>query len=88
MRNSFLLYFLNSYVVFINIGRSAAEELALLTRCNHSITSVGSFGFWSAYLGQGDVFYADVETKKEYRFSKKRFQEAKIQNFYPVKPRD
>lgn len=37
---------------------TAAEDMALLTACNHSIISYGNFGFWSAYLSGGEVILA------------------------------
>uniref|UniRef100_T1JBK5 L-Fucosyltransferase n=1 Tax=Strigamia maritima TaxID=126957 RepID=T1JBK5_STRMM len=33
------------------------RDMALLTQCNHSIITVGTFGFWSAYLTGGEVVY-------------------------------
>lgn len=38
-------------------GRSATEDLTLLVGCDHHIVSVGTFGWWSAWLGKGDVVY-------------------------------
>ncbi|XP_041376353.1 galactoside alpha-(1,2)-fucosyltransferase 2-like isoform X2 [Gigantopelta aegis] len=32
-------------------------DMALLTRCNHTVMTVGSFGWWSAWLAGGDVIY-------------------------------
>lgn len=37
---------------------SPAEDMALLAACNHTIISYGNFGFWSAYLGRGEVILA------------------------------
>ena len=32
-------------------------ELALLTLCDHTIMSVGTFSWWAAFLAGGDVVY-------------------------------
>lgn len=36
---------------------SAGRDLALLAHCNHTIMTVGTFGFWAAYLAGGEVVY-------------------------------
>ena len=33
------------------------EDLAVLTLCNHSIITTGTFGWWGAYLAGGEVVY-------------------------------
>lgn len=33
------------------------EDLAILSRCNHVIMSVGSFGWWAAWLANGTTVY-------------------------------
>ncbi|KAF0290098.1 Galactoside 2-alpha-L-fucosyltransferase 2 [Amphibalanus amphitrite] len=35
---------------------SAERDLALLAQCNHTVMTHGTYGFWAAYLAQGDVF--------------------------------
>nr|XP_026261991.1 ras-interacting protein 1 [Urocitellus parryii] len=37
--------------------RNAGKDLALLTQCNHTTVTVGTFGFWAAYLAGGDTAY-------------------------------
>ena len=32
---------------------AAAQDLALLAACNHTITSYGSFSFWASFLAGG-----------------------------------
>ncbi|XP_014650653.1 PREDICTED: galactoside 2-alpha-L-fucosyltransferase 2-like [Ceratotherium simum simum] len=46
-------------VVFAGSGRqgSPAKDFALLTQCNHTIITVGTFGIWAAYLAGGDTVY-------------------------------
>uniref|UniRef100_T1JBI4 L-Fucosyltransferase n=1 Tax=Strigamia maritima TaxID=126957 RepID=T1JBI4_STRMM len=36
---------------------SPGRDMALLTQCNHSIITIGTYGFWSAYLTGGEVVY-------------------------------
>ncbi|XP_012609876.3 galactoside 2-alpha-L-fucosyltransferase SEC1-like [Microcebus murinus] len=36
---------------------SPAKDFALLTQCNHSIITVGTFGIWAAYLAGGNTVY-------------------------------
>lgn len=46
-------------VVFAGDGVEASPEsdFALLTQCNHTVMTVGTFGFWAAYLAGGDTVY-------------------------------
>lgn len=52
-------------------------DFAMLTFCNHSIVTVGTFGWWSAWLANGHVvYYKDVplpHTKLEYEMKKEDF---------------
>ena len=43
--------------VIISRGQSASVDLAILAACDHVIMSVGSFGWWGAYLAEGTVVY-------------------------------
>lgn len=43
-------------VRFVATG-SAGSDMALLSQCNHSVISTGSFGWWGAYLTGGEVVY-------------------------------
>ncbi|XP_054444498.1 galactoside 2-alpha-L-fucosyltransferase SEC1-like [Pteronotus mesoamericanus] len=46
-------------VVFAGNGLqgSPAKDFALLTQCNHTVMTVGTFGVWAAYLAGGDTVY-------------------------------
>ncbi|XP_008047254.1 galactoside 2-alpha-L-fucosyltransferase 1 [Carlito syrichta] len=46
-------------VVFAGDGQegSPGKDFALLTQCNHTIMTIGTFGFWAAYLAGGDTVY-------------------------------
>ena len=49
----------NVNIVFSE-NRSPKVDLAILAHCNHTVMSVGSFGWWAAWLANGTtVYYAD-----------------------------
>lgn len=37
--------------------KSAAEDMALLGSCSHSVMTVGSYGFWASFFAGGQVVY-------------------------------
>ena len=48
----------NVAVVFSKFSALSPEfDLALLSHCNHSIITVGSFGWWAAWLAGGETVY-------------------------------
>ena len=67
----------HNQVVFSNFT-DPAIDLALLSLCNHTIISVGTFGWWAAWLANGETVYydswprpgsiLDKQTKKEEYF--------------------
>ncbi|KAK1329979.1 hypothetical protein QTO34_010163 [Cnephaeus nilssonii] len=46
-------------VVFAGDGveGSPAKDFALLTQCNHTVMTIGTFGIWAAYLAGGETVY-------------------------------
>uniref|UniRef100_UPI0035902D24 galactoside alpha-(1,2)-fucosyltransferase 2-like n=1 Tax=Myxine glutinosa TaxID=7769 RepID=UPI0035902D24 len=46
-------------VIFVGDNNQAEPQmdLAVLSNCNHTIFTVGTFGFWAAYLAGGDAIY-------------------------------
>ncbi|XP_012368191.1 galactoside 2-alpha-L-fucosyltransferase 2 [Octodon degus] len=46
-------------VVFAGDGLegSPGKDFALLTQCNHTVMTIGTFGIWAAYLAGGDTVY-------------------------------
>ncbi|XP_005412995.1 PREDICTED: galactoside 2-alpha-L-fucosyltransferase 2 [Chinchilla lanigera] len=46
-------------VVFAGTGveGSPGRDFALLTQCNHTVMTIGTFGIWAAYLAGGDAVY-------------------------------
>jgi len=63
----------NVNIVFSE-NRSPKVDLAILVHCNHTIMSVGTFGWWAAWLANGTtVYYADWPrpfSKLEYHVNK------------------
>lgn len=43
--------------IFLSPGLESYEDLCLLSLCNHSIITTGSFGWWSGWLTGGSVVY-------------------------------
>lgn len=39
------------------IQTSPEKDFSLLAHCNHTIITIGTFGFWAAYLAGGEVVY-------------------------------
>ncbi|XP_066230021.1 galactoside alpha-(1,2)-fucosyltransferase 2 [Saccopteryx leptura] len=46
-------------VVFAGNGLegSPTKDFALLTQCNHTVMTIGTFGIWAAYLAGGETIY-------------------------------
>ena len=47
----------NNAIVVFSEDRRAEEDLAILSSCNHTIMSVGTFGWWAGYLAGGVTVY-------------------------------
>ena len=47
----------SSRPVIFSEKHSAEVDFAILTRCNHTIRSLGSFGSWAGYLSQGTTVH-------------------------------
>ncbi len=48
-------------VVMTKKVNSAPLDMAILSLCNHTLMSVGTYGWWSAWLAGGDVvYYKDI----------------------------
>uniref|UniRef100_A0A8C9DD52 L-Fucosyltransferase n=1 Tax=Prolemur simus TaxID=1328070 RepID=A0A8C9DD52_PROSS len=59
-------------VIFAGNGQEGApgKDFALLTQCNHTIMTIGTFGFWAAYLAGGDTVYLANFTLPDSEFLK------------------
>ena len=53
-----------SYGIHFSPGTSPEWDLALLTQCNHTIITVGTFGWWGAWLAGGEVIYFNHPNKE------------------------
>ena len=53
-------------VYFTGKGNSPTLDLAILSSCNHSIFTVGTFGLWSAILTGGEVILAEGFSEIKY----------------------
>ena len=53
-----------SAVVIFSEGHGAEEDLAILSSCNHTIMTVGTYGWWAGYLAGGiTVYYRNFPAK-------------------------
>ncbi|XP_067825061.1 galactoside alpha-(1,2)-fucosyltransferase 2-like [Heptranchias perlo] len=49
---------------------SAAQDFSILAHCNHTIMTIGTFGFWAGYLAGGETIYLTNFTLPESEFLK------------------
>ncbi|XP_078080079.1 galactoside alpha-(1,2)-fucosyltransferase 2-like [Mustelus asterias] len=49
---------------------STANDIAILAHCNHTIMTVGTFGYWAGYLAGGETIYLTNFTLPESPFLK------------------
>ncbi|XP_072343311.1 galactoside alpha-(1,2)-fucosyltransferase 2-like [Scyliorhinus torazame] len=49
---------------------SPADDIAILAHCNHTIMTVGTFGYWAGYLAGGETIYLTNFTLPESPFLK------------------
>ncbi|KAL7639078.1 UNVERIFIED_CONTAM: hypothetical protein RMT77_010612 [Armadillidium vulgare] len=59
-------------------------DMAILSFCNHSIFTIGSYGFWASYLAGGEVLYADVKTEIPFTHSTSFYNDANLSNFVHI----
>lgn len=59
--------------------------MAILAACNHSVFSLGTFGFWASYLAGGEVVYPDIIIKKPNPFTTVFYKESRLANFTGIK---
>lgn len=63
--------------VAFSVGNSEAVDLAILSSCDHSIISVGSFGWWAAWIVNGETIYYNnwpkPFTQLEYQVEKRDY---------------
>ncbi|CAH1789654.1 unnamed protein product [Owenia fusiformis] len=47
----------SNYKMYFARGNKDYEDMAILSECDHMITTLGTFSWWSAWLTGGDVIY-------------------------------
>ncbi|XP_030051274.1 galactoside 2-alpha-L-fucosyltransferase 2-like [Microcaecilia unicolor] len=52
------------------VESSPGKDFALLAHCNHTIMTIGTFGFWAGYLAAGETIYLTNFTLPDSRFLK------------------
>ncbi|XP_066957192.1 galactoside alpha-(1,2)-fucosyltransferase 1-like [Macrobrachium rosenbergii] len=72
--------------VLFTPGSVREVDMALLASCDHSIITVGSFGFWCGYLCGGEVVYPDISALPLYTFQRTYYELAQLKNFIPLPP--
>ncbi|XP_068247067.1 galactoside alpha-(1,2)-fucosyltransferase 2-like [Palaemon carinicauda] len=70
-------------VIFVP-GKNREEDMAILASCDHSIMTVGTFGFWTAYLAGGYVVYPGDFHIPNYPIQRERFERAHMDYFVPM----
>ncbi|XP_052686289.1 galactoside alpha-(1,2)-fucosyltransferase 2-like [Crassostrea angulata] len=69
--------------VYYSTGNSPAEDIALLSLANHTIMSVGTFGWWIGWMAQGTSIYYKNIFRPQSDFAKE-FRNNSIDDFiYP-----
>ena len=68
------------HVTFCPSFSTESHDLALLSACNHSVMTVGTFGWWAAWLAEGEVVYFDEPYDKETKLGR-RFSS---DNYFPT----
>ncbi|XP_066957225.1 galactoside 2-alpha-L-fucosyltransferase Sec1-like [Macrobrachium rosenbergii] len=67
-------------------GSPPELDMALLASGNHSIITVGSFGFWCGYLAGGEVVYPNLTARHDFVFQKSWYDLGHLDFFIPLSP--
>ena len=67
--------------VVFSEGHEAIEDLAILSYCNHSVVTVGTFGWWGAWLAGGTTMYYN-EFPQKFSYLSQGFSS---KDYYPPK---
>lgn len=64
--------------VYMSPLKSAAEDMALVSACNHTIISIGTFSWWCGFFNEGEtVFYKDWIQPGSTIYKKSKYEERK-----------
>ncbi|XP_041374267.1 galactoside 2-alpha-L-fucosyltransferase SEC1-like [Gigantopelta aegis] len=72
----------NSSNIFYSVGNSPEVDMCLLSSCNHSIMTVGTFGWWASFLADGETVYYK-HTAREGSRLRKEYSANYSDYFYP-----
>ena len=65
--------------VSFSYSRNPVDDLALLSLCNHTVMTVGTFGWWAAWLAGGTtVYYPDHLYE-----STQMYTDLKVEDYFP-----
>ena len=70
-----MLNCVSEYGTHFSSGKSAEWDMALLAQCNHSIVTVGTFGWWGAWFAGGETIYFNHPFSNGSRLGKKFINE-------------
>ncbi|XP_051894610.1 LOW QUALITY PROTEIN: galactoside alpha-(1,2)-fucosyltransferase 2-like [Pristis pectinata] len=57
-------------VLFTDTSNSPGQDLSILAHCNHTIMTIGTFGYWAGYLAGGETIFLDNFTLPDSPFLK------------------
>ncbi|GAB6020499.1 fucosyltransferase 1 (galactoside 2-alpha-L-fucosyltransferase, H blood group) [Chamberlinius hualienensis] len=73
------------YFVGNNDQKSPIKDFSILVKCNHTIFTFGTFGYWAAYLTGGDVIYLTNYTQPDSLLLKEiKYEKTYLQEWIPV----
>ena len=65
-------------------GNTPWQDLAILSQCNHSIISTGTFSWWAGYLAGGHVvYYKDYLQPMLIDFFRRQHRIFNVEDYYP-----
>ena len=65
--------------VVFSVGHSAAQDLALLASCDHTVMTTGTYSWWAAWLANGTTVYYRNFPKRGSRLWKR----SNVDDYYP-----
>jgi len=71
-----------------HINSSPEEDMAMLAACDHIILSLGTFGWWAAWLGAGArqgtvMYYEDSIVREVWLHEHSATKEEALDSYYP-----
>ena len=72
----------NSTNIFYSEGNSPEVDLSILASCNHSVMTVGTFGWWGSFLAGGETVYYK-HASRDGSWLRKQYSSDYSDYFYP-----